>query len=313
LPGDIYMQKKTWFAIVNPASANGRTGKEWPKIHRLLLENNIKVDFAITHYPGEATLLTGQALRNYNRILAVGGDGTVNEVVNGFFENKYPINPEASLAILSHGTGGDFLRTINLKRGFAPFLETIHRERIVPIDCGQVQYINSQGTLQNRYFLNVADVGLGGETVARVNRHNKFFGGKISFLIGSLISILVYRNRHIKCIVDGELVSNNRINSIMVANGRYIGGGMMIAPNAEFTDGYFDIIMLGDFSTLQLLYHLPKIYQGKHLNVPGVAVYRGKDITIQSDPPALLDLDGEQPGCTPVHFSIISKGIKIWT
>lgn len=307
------MNEKSWYAIVNPASSNGRTGKEWPKIHKSLIENKVDVDYVLTTHPGEATELTRRALGVYSQILSVGGDGTLNEVVNGFFENQCPISPEASLGILSHGTGGDFLRSLNLKRGLTSFLEVLHRQRIVPIDCGQVQYVDSHGTLQHRYFLNVADVGLGGETVARVNRHSKFLGGKLSFMLGSLVSILVYRNKHMKCILDGKVIVNERVNSIMVCNGRYIGGGMMISPNADFSDGYFDIVVLRDFTPPELLHHLPKIYQGKHLQVPGVSVYRGKDITIQSDPSSLLDLDGEQPGCTPVHFSLLPEAIRIWT
>ncbi len=307
------MNDKPWFAIVNPASANGRTGKEWPKIHKFLIENQMKVDYAFTTCPGDATELTRRALRKFSQILSVGGDGTLNEVVNGFFENQTLINSDASLGILSHGTGGDFLRSLNQKRDLNSFLDVLHREQIVSIDCGQVQYIDFHGNLQNRYFLNVADVGLGGETVARVNRHSKFFGGKLSFLLGSLVSILSYRNKHVKCILDGKVIVNERVNSIMVSNGRYIGGGMMIAPDADFSDGYFDVVILGDFTPLELLHHLPKIYQGKHLQVPGVSVYRGKNVTVQSDPPALLDLDGEQPGCTPVHFSLLKGALRIWT
>ncbi|HVJ49303.1 diacylglycerol kinase family protein [Desulfitobacterium sp.] len=307
------MNKSPWFAIVNPVSGNGRTKKEWPKIHKLLVENNVNIDYALTNSPGQATLLTRQALRDYTQILSVGGDGTLNEVVNGFFENQQPINPEASLGILSNGTRGDFLRSLNLERGIASFLEVLRRERIIPVDCGHVQYLDSLSALHHRYFLNVADVGLGGETVTRVNRHSKFLGGKLSFLFGSLVSILAYKNKRMKCVIDGKVVVNDRINSIMVANGRFIGGGMMIAPDANLTDGLFDIIILGDFTTLELLHHLPKIYQGNHLNVPGVSVHRGKEITIISDPLGLLDLDGEQPGCTPVHFSLIPRGIRIWT
>ncbi|AHF08231.1 diacylglycerol/lipid kinase family protein [Desulfitobacterium metallireducens] len=307
------MKYKTWFAIVNPASANWRTRKEWPRIHKSLVENNINVDYAVTTYPGEATLLTRQALQDYSQILSVGGDGTLNEVVNGFFENNRTINAEASLGILSHGTGGDFLRSLNQERGLAAFLDVLRRERIIPIDCGLVQYQDSFGVQHHRYFLNVADVGLGGETVARVNRHSKFFGGKLSFMAGSLVSILTYKNKRMKCIIDGKDVVNDQINSIMIANGHFFGGGMMIAPNADFTDGLFDVITLGDFTTLELLQHLPKIYQGKHLEVPGVSVYRGRNITIMSDPDGLLEVDGEQPGCTPAHFSLIPRGIRIWT
>lgn len=307
------MNNKSWFAIVNPVSANGRTRKEWPRIHKFLVDNNVIVDYAFTNCPGQATLLTRKALRDYAQILSVGGDGTLNEVVNGFFEKGQLINPEASLGILSHGTGGDFLRSLNQEREMTYFIEVLRRERVVPIDCGLVQYQDSHGVLQHRYFLNVADVGLGGETVARVNHHSKFFGGKLSFLLGSLVSILSYKNKSMKCTIDGKTVVNDRINSIMVANGRFIGGGMMIAPNADFSDGLFDIVILGDFTPSELIYHLPKIYQGKHLEVPGVSVYRGKNIMITSDPAGFLDLDGEQPGSTPVQISLIPRGIRIWT
>lgn len=308
------MNTNSWYAIVNPASANGQTRKIWPKIYKRLLDQKINLEYAYTTGPGEATILTRQALHNnYSQILSVGGDGTINEVVNGFFENQQHINPEASLAVLSHGTGGDFLRSLNQTRGLHSFLDLLRREQITPIDCGLAQFEDASGVLHNRYFLNVADVGLGGETVDRVNKRSKFLGGKLSFLLGSLISILTYENKNMKCVIDGKVVVNGLTNSIMVANGRYIGGGMMIAPNADLTDGLFDVIVLGDLSIPKILRHLPKIYQGQHLEVSGVSVYRGKEISIISNPSAFLDLDGEHPGFTPVHFSLIPQGIRLWT
>lgn len=308
------MRTNSWFAIVNPASANRRTGKRWPKLYQLLIKHQLDLKYALTTHSGDGTTLTRQALKEgYTQILAVGGDGTLNEVVNGFYEERRLINPEASLAILSHGTGGDFLKSLEISQGLEPFFETLKRQRILPTDLGLASYLNSQGTLEHRYFLNVADVGLGGETVARVNRHSKMGGGKLSFLLGSVVSILIYRNKAMRCIIDGETIVDSRLNSIMVANGRFIGGGMMIAPKAQLNDGLFDVVILKDFSTLQLLKHLPKIYRGAHLNVPGVMVFKGKVITVEAEAPILLDLDGEQPGSTPVTFSLIPQGIKLWT
>lgn len=308
------MNTNSWFAIVNPASANQRTGKEWPRLYRSLASNQVLLKYALTSYPGEGTLLTRQALKEgFTRILTVGGDGTLNEVVNGFYEEGRPLNPDASLAILSHGTGGDFLKSMEIPQGLEPFLDVLKRQRIQSVDLGLVRYLNIQGELEQRYFLNVADVGLGGETVARVNRHSKIGGGRLSFLLGSIVSILTYKNKPMKCTIDGKIVMNSKLNSIMVANGRFIGGGMKIAPDAQLNDGLLNIIVLGDFSTLQLLKHLPKIYNGSHLNVPGVSIFRGRYVTVEAERPVLLDLDGEQPGCTPVTFSIIPQGIKLWT
>ncbi|KTE90670.1 lipid kinase [Desulfitobacterium hafniense] len=307
------MNNNPWFAIVNPASANGQTRKIWPKIYKRLLDQGVNLEFAYTTGPGDATNLTRQAMHSYTQILAVGGDGTLNEVVNGFFADQKPINPEASLAVLSHGTGGDFLRTLDQKRGLPSLLEVLHRQKIVPIDCGLVQYQDATGQLYTRYFLNVADVGLGGMAVSRVNQHSKFLGGKLSFLLGGIMTILTYKNKNMKCVIDGKIVVNGPANSIWIGNGRFVGGGMMIAPHAELDDGLFDIVVLGNLSMFQLLRHLPKIYQGHHLEVPDVTVHRGKEVSIISNPSAYLELDGEHPGFTPVHFSLIPQGIRLWT
>ena len=171
------LKNDSWFAVVNPQSANGSTRKRWPEYLIRLREDGYLIDFAYTTEPGDATRVTQRILKEgYTHIIAVGGDGTMNEVVNGFFSNGQLINSEAELALFSHGTGGDLIRTLQI----------------------------------------------------------------------------------------------SSLNSIMVANGRYIGGGMMIAPHAELDDGLFDVVCLGDFSTLMLLRHLPKIYKGTHLKIPGV-------------------------------------------
>ncbi|NMA67892.1 MAG: diacylglycerol kinase family lipid kinase [Desulfitobacterium sp.] len=304
---------KSWFAVVNPASANGQTRKVWPKLYKRLVQHGVQLDYAFTSHPGEGTDITRQALKDYSQILVVGGDGTLNEVVNGFFANQTLINPNASLAILSHGTGGDFLRSLTQKRGIPSFLDVLKRQQVTPIDCGVVQYQAPSGELEYRYFLNVADVGLSGETVDRVNKRSKVLGGRLSFLIGSLMSLLSYQNKEMKCVLDGKVIVNGTTNSIIVANGRYIGGGMMVAPNAELADGVFDIVVLGDISIWKILRHFPKIYQGKHLDVPGVSFFQGKEISIISNPTAYLDTDGEHPGYTPVHISLLPQCIKLWT
>ncbi|HUS89126.1 MAG TPA: diacylglycerol kinase family lipid kinase, partial [Desulfosporosinus sp.] len=125
-------------------------------------------------------------------------------------------------------------------------------------------------------------------------------------------SILRYRNKVMCCEIDGKLIFEGRLNSIMVANGRYIGGGMMIAPHAELDDGLFDVVCLGDFSTLMLLRHLPKIYKGTHLKIPGVTVQRGRSVVITTVEKALLDIDGEQPGQAPLTFSLHPKALCLW-
>ncbi len=307
------LKNDSWFAIVNPQSANGSTRKRWPEYLIRLREDGYLIDFAYTTEPGDATRVTQRILKEgYTHIIAVGGDGTMNEVVNGFFSNGQLINAKAELALFSHGTGGDLIRTLQITRGIESFLEILGRGRKRLIDVGEVIFQDEQGQQTHRYFLNVADVGLGGETVARVNRQSKLLGGKLSFLMGSVVSILRYRNKYMSCEIDGNLIVEGHLNSIMVANGRYFGGGMMIAPQAEIDDGLFDVVCLGDFSTMMLLRHLPKLYKGTHLGIPGVSVHRGRSVVITTVEKALLDIDGEQPGQAPLIFSLHPKALCLW-
>jgi len=307
------LKRERWFAVVNPQSANGSTRKRWPAYLKRLEDEGYLINYEYTTKPRDATHITQRILsEGYTHIIAVGGDGTMNEVVNGFFFNGQLINPEAELALFSHGTGGDLIRTLMIPKGIDSFSAIISQNRKRMVDVGEVQFINNHGQQETRYFINVADVGLGGETVARVNRQSKFLGGKLSFLIGSVISILSYHNKVMRCEIDEKLVLEGRHNSIMVANGRYIGGGMMIAPHAELDDGLFDVVCLGDFSTLTLLRHFPKLYRGEHLKIPGVNVYRGRSVVITSKERALLDLDGEQPGYTPISFTLHPQTLCLW-
>jgi len=305
-------ETKPWLAIVNPQSAHGRTGKVWPRLYREIIAAGFNLDYVCTQGPDDATLLAAEALgRGQTRLLAVGGDGTVNEVLNGFFRNGTPLNPEAKLAIYGHGTGGDFLRTLGRPRTLADFLQVLAAEDTVRLDVGEVNFLDARANPRSRYFINVADVGLGGETAARVNRHSKRLGGRLSFLCGAVGSIITYRNKMMSCSVDGRVVAEGRLNSVMVANGRFFGGGMQIAPGAEPTDGLLDVVVLGDFSTPKLLYHLPKIYGGRHLGVDGVALHRGREVVVEAAERALLELDGEQPGETPVKFTILPAAIQV--
>lgn len=302
-----------WFAVVNPHSSNGKTLNKWPLYHKRLRDEGYPIDYAYTTGPGDGVDITKKVLKEgYTHIISVGGDGTMNEVVNGFFSSNGLINQDAELAVFSHGTGCDFTRTLQIPKGIEGFIEILNKGRKRKVDVGEALYYDDNGQQSQRYFLNVADVGLGGETVARVNRQSKLLGGKLSFLIGVVLSILRYQNKVMNCEIDGKIICTGRQNSIMVANGRYIGGGMMIAPHAELDDGFFDVVVLGDFSTWTLLRHIPKIYRGTHLIIPGVNVYRGRSVTITSDEKILLDIDGEQPGQGPVQFRLNSDSICLW-
>ena len=304
------MQKM--FIIVNPASSNKATAKEWPQFEKVLLDSGYKFEVAMTERPGHATELTRQALKaGYNTIMSVGGDGTMNEVVNGFFEAGKLINEDSRFVVFSRGTGCDFIKTLGMKKGIEDLLIVLDRNEARKVDVGRVDFIDIKGKMVNRYFLNVADIGIGAETANRVNKHSKLLKGFLSFLLGAVSTIILYKNKDFEVVIDGETVLNARMNSVIVANGRCFGCGMKVAPEAIIDDGVFDIIILGDLSKLELIKSFPLIYDGKHLSHPKVKMYRGRKVRVSSGGKALIEVDGEIPGFDDAEFELLPNILNI--
>ena len=305
--------KERILAIVNPISSNGRTGKEWPKFEKMIRDSGIEIHVEYTKYPLHATEISRNALENgYEIIISVGGDGTMNEVLNGFFdENGNKINENACISVFSRGTGCDFIRTFGLENSVENLITALKNKKPVICDLGKCDFVLYSGEKATRYFLNVSDVGIGGETTYRVNKNSKVLKGFLSFLIGTLSTITVYKNKNFIITIDDEIIINERLNSIVVANGRYFGGGMEIAPLAKIDDGVFDIIILGDLSKLELLQNFPKIYKGTHLSYHKIIRYVGKSIKVTCQEKALVELDGEQPGTIEAEYQILPQCIKV--
>lgn len=298
--------------VVNPASANGTTRKRWDSLAAVLIEEGLEFVHAFTERPNHATELTRSFLeQGYNLIISVGGDGTANEVVNGFFVDGKAANRDAAVSFISTGTGRDLSRTIGMPADFTEAVRHIMKASIRPIDVGKVSFTNYLGAKDVRFFINIADLGLGGDTVARVNRTSKALGGFVSFLWGTVVSLFLYKNQKMEIIVDGENICDEPITLVVAGNGRFFGGGMCVAPDAVIDDGYFDIIILRDLSKLDLLMNLPKVYGGKHLGHPRISSMRGKRIEIISGKNALLDIDGEQPGHAPVAIELLPGVINL--
>lgn len=302
--------------VVNPNSANRTTGRDWPAIESEARRYFPGMDVRFTSGPMQAAELARAALRDgADLIVSVGGDGTHNEVINGFFEAGTLVRPGSAFAVLSRGTGGDFRKTLGLGRCFgkaiAAAVAELARCRLAPCDVGKLTFIDHTGRQAVRMFINITSFGIGGEVDAEVNRATKALGGKASFFIGSFRATLRYRNRHVRVAVDGCSVWDDKIYNVAVANGRYFGGGMMIAPNAEIDDGLFEVVFCGDFSFGDALRLGTKIYKGAHLGLPKVRCVRGRCIEAYSDECVLLDVDGEQPGRLPAKFEIMPAAIQV--
>ena len=300
------------FVVVNPVSANKSTAKEWPQFDRVLRDSGYEFEAVLTEYPGHATELAGQALKaGYKTIMSVGGDGTMNEVVNGFFENGQPISEDSVLVVFSRGTGCDFIRTLDIKKGIEDLLAILDRKQVKQVDVGRVNFLGPAGKMVPRYFMNVADIGIGAETANRVNKHSKLLKGLLSFALGAVTTIILYKNKDFEVIIDGEAVLSERMNSVIIANGKYFGGGMKVAPEALIDDGVFDIIILGDLSKPELIKSFPLIYDGKHLSHPKLKFYRGSKVKVKSGGKGLIEVDGEIPGSDDAEFEILPKALNI--
>ena len=304
------------YLIINPKSGNGKTKKRWEnKIKPLLDSKNMDYEFQFTEYQNHATEICKTAIEKGNDfIVAIGGDGTFNEVVNGFFENKKLINPKVVFGLISSGTGSDTIKTLGHSEEFEEAIDILENGVTKKIDVGLAIFQNFENKKESRYFINVADVGLGGDVVDRVNKTTKVFGGKVSFYIGAIRGILHHKKVKSKIFFNSENQHECDLNLVAIANGKYFGGGMMIAPNAENDDGFFDVVSVQDAGRWKLLTNIGKIYKGKHLELPEAIEHpRSKNVVVESEEPIFLDLDGEQVGTTDCEFSIIPKILSIKT
>ncbi|MBI4831133.1 MAG: diacylglycerol kinase family lipid kinase [Candidatus Lindowbacteria bacterium] len=298
--------------VVNPASANGSTKRAWGRIEQILRKDFDPVDVSFTAGANHATELARKALRNgAEMVVAVGGDGTINEVVNGFFDSGALINPGAVLGVISRGTGSDFIKTLGIPKQIEAACQTLVGRAAHKCDVGKFTCLDRDGRTIERYFINIADFGIGGETVERVNRTTKAFGGFASFLYGALSTLVAYKGKRVKVKVDDVYESEKLVNNVVVANGQFFGGGMWIAPRARVDDGLFDILVIEHMSLLESLNSIPKLYKGSHIENPKVKYLKGKTVIADSADVVLLDVEGEQVGRLPARFDIIPAAINV--
>jgi YegS/Rv2252/BmrU family lipid kinase len=301
--------------VVNPCSGNGATGREWPRIEAAARARlGPAITSCLTSGPGDATrIVRSHLLDGADAIVCVGGDGTLNEVVNGFMDENGPLRKDIRLGFIPNGTGCDFVKTVPIPRKLEESLDTIEQGHACLIDLGRLRYGHRLGTAVTRYFHNIASFGLGGEVVARVNRKTKAFGPFVSFIWSTLIVVLFFGKKTIHLKIDSHYDKEIKIWNVAVANGQYHGGGMRVAPKAVIDDGLFHITIVGDFSMVEALKHLPKLYNGKIGDIKEVSFLTGKKVEAFSRQPVLLDVDGEQPGSLPVTIDIIPAALWMIT
>jgi YegS/Rv2252/BmrU family lipid kinase len=295
---------KTVF-LVNPASAAGATGRRWPEIAHRAATVGLVGDALLSSRPGELTELARRSVADgATLVVVVGGDGSVNEVANGLAGRP------AELAVIARGTGWDFVRTYGIPRKVEDAARVALEGRTRTVDLGRAVFRTWAGAEGEAYFANIASAGMSGAIARRANDSSKVLGGKISYLWSTLSVFSRWAATDLRVTVDGE-VRAGRMHDVVVANGRYFGGGMMICPEASPDDGRLDVLLIGDLTKRDLLLTLPKTYRGKHLPHPKAELLRGQVATVDADEPLPIELDGEQPGTTPVRFEVVPDALRV--
>jgi len=302
------------FVVVNPAAAGGRAGKQWPKIAKDLGSAIGAFDSALSTRPGEVTSLVREAVAAGARsVIAVGGDGTVNEAVNGLCDGERGPPEDVTLGFVMYGTGGDFRRSFELPKGVHAAIESLKSGKTQTIDLGRLRYTGTDGTPAMRWFNNISSFGFSGEVVRAVNaaRFSKLLGGKFSFLWNSIVELRKYQGCKVDIVIDGKTISEN-VCTAAICNGRFFGGGMMMAPDAALDDGHFDIVLVRQEPRISM-FDMRLLYSGAHLDHPSVSVFRGQRIEARplSNAPIYLDVEGEAPGSLPATFEIVPRALRM--
>ncbi|MBL8920612.1 MAG: diacylglycerol kinase family lipid kinase [Myxococcaceae bacterium] len=301
---------KTFF-VVNPKSANGATGKRWGELSATIARSLQDFGVEFTQRPMDAARITTNALKaGYECIVAIGGDGTINEVTNGFFENGKAVNPNAALGVLPRGTGGDFRKTFGWTTDLDEAVQRLKTPDTRPFDVGLCEYVNHQGQKESRYFANILSFGVSG-LVDREVASMKGFGGRLGFSLASLRALTRYRDRAVRLSFDGGPSKALPVTVVAFGNGQYFGGGMKVTPNANVSDGLFDVTIWSGYSLSDFVFKQGGIYKGTHLSFPGTQARQCREAVCEADDEVLIDCDGEQPGRLPCRVTLLPAAIRL--
>jgi YegS/Rv2252/BmrU family lipid kinase len=301
--------------VVNPCAGGGTAGRRTPELGRELARAGLAAVFVPTTGPEHATQLAEQAFEDgVDCLMVVGGDGTVSEVCQAYLSRGETLGTLPRLALVPAGTGSDLGKTLGLSDSIEQAVANIVNGAVRSVDLGVVELTGHDGQRKVRAFANVTSFGLGGLTDRIVNGGPKWMGGRIAFLLGALRALLAYRNVPVALRVDGQDCLEAPVVNVAIANGRYFGGGMQIAPEADPGDGLLDVVAVYDLTRAQGLALAHRIYRGTHLGCPGVRVARGRVVDaapVRASDEVLIDLDGETPGRLPLRASMLPGALRV--
>ena len=306
--------------VVNPASAGGATGDAWPRLASDLRGHFGAFAVAFTESAGDGRRIAEcEAKAGRRLIIACGGDGTISEVANGIIDSGV----DCELGVLPSGTGGDFRRTLGTPARGREAAAALRAGRAELMDVGRVEFENAAGLRESRHFVNVASCGMGGEVVRRVKEGGnrwlpasraRVLGGRAAFALAALRTTLEFERPTLRVRLDGRAETRLVAANLCVANARYFGGGMKIAPAAKINDGLLDVVAVGDLSSLKIISNVYRLYLGTHLGMRQVSHAHARRLEVRADDGAekiMLEVDGELVGYLPATFEIVPGRLRV--
>ncbi len=309
------MTNSKMMVVINPKAGSGRGQFEWSKIESLLLSNKISFTAEFTQRKKHAAKLAEEFIISGGRnIIVVGGDGTVNEVVNGVFNQDVVDTKDIYIGLISVGTGNDWGRSLNIPPDITQAVKVIADKKSVLSDVGSVRFFDNNKNIQLKYFVNVAGVGFDAAVAKKTNlaKEKNKKGNKFTYLLNLFSSLLSYKNKKTRIKIDDKIHKNGKFFSISIGIGKYNGGGMKQLPAAVYDDGLLDMTVIGNIGKLVVLKKINDLYDGSFVNHNKVDTYTAKKINIESTPNSYLEIDGESVGNIPVEFGIIEKAINVY-
>lgn len=304
-----------WLVVVNPRAGSGKCEKDWPKVKELLLKQGFSFLSVLTERPFHAIEITRNMVNDlgFRKIIAVGGDGTLNEVVNGIFQQSRFATTDITLGMITIGTGNDWGRMYSFPLKYEKAIKIIKNERTFLQDVGKVKY-SYEAEDKSRYFINMAGMGYDAFVAKKTNRlKEQGKGGKLSYLINLVLGLFQYEVVQLSIIVDDQEVVNDQVFSMSIGICKFNGGGMKQLPAAIPDDGLFDVTVIRKTTKLRVVLNIKKLFDGSFIQMPEVDTFKGKKIVITSTPrhSIFLETDGESLGSSPLEFTIVPRAVRL--
>lgn len=306
------MSDGTWIAVVNPNAGGGKVANEWPLLYNILKEKGLQFEEVFTTHRYHAVELVIYALkRGFRKIISVGGDGTLHEIVNGlFYQQEIPVS-EITLAVLPAGSANDWTRMFRIPGDYGKAADTILKGRTIMQDVGKMEYTQS-GVRNTRYMVNVAGIGLDANICNYCNKaKNEGRAGELSYVKAAFRALIGRRSNYTKVVVDGKSFFSGKVFSIGFGIGRYSGGGMMQVPDAIADDGLINVMVARKVSKIKFLLLFRQLFKGTIYNVREVSHCVARKITVIARKPDKVEIDGEVVGTTPVSLEVVPHALRV--